>query len=107
MNNELGKRVPHFTTGLDDLRTVAASRLILDNFPHIKAYWVMLGVKLAQVALTFGADDIDGTVMEERVSHDAGSATPQALAESELVALIRGAGLIPVRRDSLYHPLPD
>jgi putative menaquinone biosynthesis radical SAM enzyme/dehypoxanthine futalosine cyclase len=99
-NNELGKVVPHFTTGLDDLRTMAASRLILDNFEHIKAYWVMLGVKMAQVALNFGADDLDGTVTEERVAHDAGARTPQLLTEQELVGLITEAGFEPVLRNS-------
>jgi len=100
-NNELGKVVPYFTTGLDDLRTIAASCLILDNFEHIKAYWVMLGVKMAQVALNFGADDLDGTVTEERVAHQAGALSPQSLSEHELINVIRGAGCEPVRRDSL------
>jgi len=98
-NNELGKVIPHFTTGLDDLRTIAASRLILDNFEHIKAYWVMLGVKMAQVALNFGADDLDGTVAEERVAHDAGARTPQLLTEEELIRMITEAGFEPVLRD--------
>jgi aminodeoxyfutalosine synthase len=104
-NNPLGEQVRYFTTGLDDLRVIAGSRLILDNFDHIKAYWVMVGPKLAQVALRFGADDIHGTVVEERISHDAGARTPGGLTETQLIGLIRQAGRIPVRRDSLYQKL--
>lgn len=95
------------TTGLDDLRVIAASRLILDNFPHIKAYWVMLGPKLAQVALNFGADDLDGTIVEERITHMAGATTAQGLTEAELRRMILAAGFTPVRRDSFYTPLPS
>jgi len=87
---------------VDSLRTMAVSRLMLDNFPHIKAYWVMLGVQLAQVCLDFGCSDIDGTVREERIYHMAGAKTPQQLTRNELVALIRRAGRIPVERDTLY-----
>lgn len=87
---------------VDTLRTMAVSRLMLDNFPHIKAYWVMLGVQLAQLCLSFGCSDIDGTVREERIYHMAGAKTPQQLTRSELVALIRRAGRIPVERDTLY-----
>lgn len=90
---------------LRDLRTLAVSRLMLDNFPHIKAYWVMLGVKTAQIALSFGADDLDGTVVHERIYHDAGSEAPQELTVSQLRRLIEEAGRIPVERDTLYRPV--
>ncbi|GBD35343.1 Aminodeoxyfutalosine synthase [bacterium HR36] len=86
-----------------DLRTIAISRLMLDNFPHIKAYWVMLGVKTAQIALSFGADDIDGTVVHEKIYHDAGSKEPQELTVAELRRLIEEAGRIPIERDTLYR----
>jgi aminodeoxyfutalosine synthase len=90
-------------SGLTDLKTMAISRLLLDNFPHIKAYWVMLGIKTAQLALSFGADDIDGTVVHEKIYHDAGSDSPQELTVAELRRLIKEAGRIPVERDTLYH----
>jgi aminodeoxyfutalosine synthase len=90
-------------TGVMDLRTLAVSRLMLDNFPHIKAYWVMLGIKIAQIALSFGADDIDGTVVHEKIYHDAGSDSPQETTVTELRHLIEEAGRIPVERDTLYH----
>ena len=103
-NTQLNELSP--TSGLDDLRVVAASRLLLDNFPHIKAYWVMLGPKLAQVALNFGADDLDGTIVEERITHMAGGTTAQGLTEAQLRGMVLAAGLEPVRRDSFYNPLP-
>jgi aminodeoxyfutalosine synthase len=90
-------------SGLMDLRVMAISRLMLDNFPHIKAYWVMLGIKTAQVALSFGADDIDGTVVHEKIYHDAGSDSPQELTVAELRRLIEEAGRVPVERDTLYN----
>src|SRR5262252_10361378 len=90
-------------SGLMDLKTMAISRLMLDNFPHIKAYWVMLGQKTAQVALSFGADDLDGTVVHEKIYHDAGSDSPQELCVAEIRRLIEEAGRIPVERDTLYH----
>jgi aminodeoxyfutalosine synthase len=90
-------------SGLQDLRTMAISRLMLDNFPHIKAYWVMLGIKTAQVALSFGADDIDGTVVHEKIYHDAGSDSPQELAVADIRRLIEEAGRVPVERDTLYR----
>ena len=93
------------TTGMLDLKNVAISRLLLDNFPHIKAYWIMLTPPIAQVALRFGADDIDGTVIEEKIYHDAGARTPQSLRRSELLRLIREAGREPVERDTLYRPV--
>jgi aminodeoxyfutalosine synthase len=88
---------------LMDLKTMAISRLMLDNFPHIKAYWIMLGIPTAQVALSFGADDIDGTVVHEKIYHDAGSDSPQELTVAEIRRLIEKAGRIPVERDTLYH----
>ena len=90
-------------SGVMDLKTMAISRLMLDNFPHIKAYWVMLGIKTAQVALSFGADDLDGTVVHETIYHEAGAETPQEIAVAEIQRLIREAGRVPVERDTLYH----
>src|SRR5262245_10104948 len=90
-------------SGLTDLRVMAVSRLMLDNFPHVKAYWVMLGIKTAQVALSFGADDLDGTVVHEKIYHDAGSDSPQELSVAEIRRLIEEAGRVPVERDTLYH----
>ncbi len=94
---------PYYTTGIDDLKTIAVSRLYLDNFPHIKAFWIMLGEKLAQVSLWFGADDLDGTVEEEKITHMAGAKTPEALKREELVRLIQEAGKVPVERDTWYQ----
>lgn len=91
----------------DCLRTLAVSRLMLDNIDHIKSYWPMLGVQLSQVSLSFGVDDLDGTVLEERIYHMAGAKTPQGLTREELVALIRRAGRIPVERDTLYHTVAE
>jgi aminodeoxyfutalosine synthase len=88
---------------LRDLRTMAVSRLMLDNFAHIKAYWIMLGIKTAQVALSYGADDIDGTVVHEKIYHDAGSDSPEEITVAELRHLIEEAGRVPVERDTLYH----
>jgi aminodeoxyfutalosine synthase len=90
-------------TGLMDLRTMAISRLMLDNFPHIKAYWVMLGLKTAQIALSFGADDIDGTVVHEKIYHEAGSDSPQELTVADLRRLIEEAGRVPKERNTLYE----
>jgi aminodeoxyfutalosine synthase len=91
------------TTGLTDIRQIAVSRLLLDNFAHIKAYWQMMTAKIAQISLRFGADDIDGTVVEEKIYHDAGATTPQGMRRSELIRLIREAGREPVERDTLYR----
>ncbi|MGO8690624.1 MAG: aminofutalosine synthase MqnE [Thermoguttaceae bacterium] len=88
---------------LEQLRTLAVSRLMLDNFPHVKAYWVSLGVGVAQVALGYGADDLDGTVRHERIHHDAGAQSPQVLDVEQLQALVRETGREPVERDSLYR----
>ena len=93
------------TTGMTDIRQIAVSRLVLDNFPHIKAYWQMMTAKIAQIALRFGADDLDGTVIEEKIYHDAGATTPQGMRREELVRLIRAAGREPVERDTLYRPV--
>ncbi len=90
------------TTGVDDLKTMAVARLLLDNFRHIKTYWVMTGLKLAQAALFFGANDMDGTVVEEVISLMADAGHGQAVAKAELVRMIRDAGRTPVERDALY-----
>jgi aminodeoxyfutalosine synthase len=103
-HNMIGKAFPK-PTGYDGLRTYAVSRLFLDNFDHVKAYWVSLGERLAQASLSFGVDDVDGTVLEERIYHMAGATTPQALSESQLHRMIRFAGRVPVERDSLYNVL--
>jgi aminodeoxyfutalosine synthase len=94
-----------FTSAIDDLKMVAVSRLMLDNFPHIKAYWVMLTEEVASVALNFGADDIDGTVGGERIAHDAGATSPSKLAKDQIIKIIKDAGKIPVERDVYYNPL--
>jgi aminodeoxyfutalosine synthase len=91
------------TTGLTDIRQIAVSRLLLDNFSHIKAYWQMMSAKIAQISLRFGADDIDGTVVEEKIYHDAGATTPQGMRRSDLIRLIQEAGREPVERDTLYR----
>jgi aminodeoxyfutalosine synthase len=93
------------TTGLLDIRQIAVSRLLLDNFAHIKAYWQMMTPKIAQIALRFGADDLDGTVIEEKIYHDAGATTPQGMTRKELCRLITEAGRVPVERDTLYRPV--
>lgn len=93
------------TTGFDDLKNIAISRLLLDNFPHIKSYWIMVGMKMAQMSLQFGADDIDGTVVEEKITHAAGAQTPQLLSRAELIRLIQEVGCVPVERDTLYEKL--
>ncbi|RUM62419.1 MAG: aminofutalosine synthase MqnE [Persephonella sp.] len=102
-NNDLN--IGKHTSGMDDLKTIAISRLLLDNIPHIKAYWVMIGEKIAQVALNFGADDIDGTVMEEKIAHFAGAKSPTQQQKEKLIKLIKEAGKIPVERDTLYNPI--
>lgn len=90
-------------TGLMDLRVMAVSRLMLDNFPHIKAYWVMLGIQTAQIAQAYGADDLDGTVVHEKIYHEAGSDSPQEMTVADIRRLIEEAGRVPVERDTLYH----
>jgi aminodeoxyfutalosine synthase len=93
------------TTGIDDLKNIAVARCFLDNFPHIKAYWVMIGPKMAQVALSFGADDVDGTVKEEIITHMAGADTDQAMSREQLLRMIREAGRQPIERDTLYNTI--
>lgn len=91
------------TTGLYDLKMLAVSRLMLDNFPHIRAFWMMIGLKLAQISLYFGVDDLDGTVMEEQIVHVAGAETPQMTPRDTFIRMIRETGRIPVERDTLYR----
>jgi aminodeoxyfutalosine synthase len=102
-----GTKLAHLPgpTGLDDLRTMAVSRLMLDNFDHLKAYWISLGVGTAQTALAYGADDLDGTVRQEKIHHDACSKAPEALTVSELRGLITESGREPAERDTLYRPI--
>lgn len=91
------------TTAMLDLKVISISRLMLDNFDHIKAFWIMLGIKLSQISLYFGVDDIDGTVKEEKITHAAGAETPQVLSIHEITRLITEAGREPVERDTLYN----
>jgi aminodeoxyfutalosine synthase len=91
------------TSGLDDLKNIAVARCFLDNFPHIKAYWVMIGQKLSQIALSFGADDVDGTVKEEIITHMAGAETEQAMSREQLLRMIKEAGRVPIERGTLYN----
>lgn len=105
-NTELGKLVEwDETSGFMDLKNIAVSRLMLDNFPHIKAYWIMMSPRVAQIALRFGADDLDGTVAEEKIYHDAGAKTPQVMTRQQIVRLIKEAGFEPFERDTLYRPV--
>jgi aminodeoxyfutalosine synthase len=99
------KPAQQFTSAADDLKTIAVSRLMLDNFPHIKAYWVMLTEEVASIALNFGADDMEGTVGGEKIAHDAGAVSPLTLAKERIIRLINAAGKIPVERDAYYNPL--
>ncbi|NCO65757.1 MAG: aminofutalosine synthase MqnE [Candidatus Aquicultor secundus] len=91
------------TTAFDDIKTIAISRLMLDNFDHVKAFWIMLGLKIAQLALDFGADDLDGTVVEEKITHMAGAQTDESIEKEELIRLIKDTGRTPVERDTLYN----
>jgi aminodeoxyfutalosine synthase len=102
-NNRIPVQTP--PTGFDTLRTIAVSRIYLDNFDHVTAYWVGLGLKLAQVALNFGANDIHGTIFEENIFHMAGARSPQLQTEAEMVKSIRETGRVPVQRDTFYRPL--
>lgn len=99
-NTEIAKG---YTTGIDDLLALAVGRLYLDNFAHVKSFWIMLGAKIAQVSLHFGVNDIDGTVVEERITHAAGAQGGMEMTVPELVTMIRQAGRIPVERDTLYN----
>ena len=105
-HNELGEalgRTGTATTGFDDLKNIAVGRLVLDNIPHVKTHWPMVTPFISQVALTFGCDDLEGTVVFERVYHEAGAGTPMWLSYDQIVTLIRGAGKEPAERDSLYQ----
>ena len=102
-NNEIP--VQHPPTGFDSLRTIAVSRIYLDNFDHITAYWVGLGLKLAQVALSYGADDLHGTILEEKIFHMAGATSPQQQTEAAMLKAIREAGRTPVQRNTFYEPV--
>lgn len=102
-NNQL--QLDHGPTGFDSLRTIAVSRIYLDNFDHITAYWVGMGLKLAQVALSFGADDLHGTIFEEHIFHMAGARSPQLQPEAEMIKAIRETGRVPVQRDTFYEPI--
>jgi len=102
-NNDIP--VTHAPTGFDALRTIAVSRIYLDNFDHITAYWVGLGLKLAQVALSYGADDLHGTILEEHIFHMAGAKSPQLQTQAEMIKAIREAGRMPVQRDTFYEPI--
>jgi aminodeoxyfutalosine synthase len=97
--------VKHPPTGFDTLRTIAVSRIFLDNFDHITAYWVGMGLKLAQVALSYGADDLHGTIIEEHIFHMAGAKSPQLQTEAEMLKAIREAGRTPVQRNTFYEPI--
>ena len=97
--------VPRQASAMDDLKTVAAARLMLDNFPHIKAYWVMIGEETASISLHFGASDLDGTIGKERIAHAAKAASPAGLARERMINLIRDAGKVPVERDALYNTI--
>jgi len=99
------KPAGRFTSAIDDLKIIAISRLMLDNMPHIKAYWVMLTEEVASVALNFGADDMDGTVGGEKIAHDAGALSPMTLAKEQIIKIIKAAGKLPVERDAFYNPL--
>jgi aminodeoxyfutalosine synthase len=93
------------TTGFADLKNIAIARLLLDNISHVKAYWIMMTPRIAQIAQRFGADDLDGTVVEEKIYHDAGATTSQSLRRGELLRLIRETGRDPLERDTLYRPV--
>ena len=105
-DNELGRQLARqgmATTGFDDLRNLAVGRLYLDNFAHIKTHWIMVTSFLSQVALSFGVNDMEGTVVREKIYHAVGAHTPQAMSLDDLVTLIRGAGKVPAERDSFYN----
>jgi len=109
-NNELGARLGRqgtATTGFDDLKNLAVGRLFLDNFDHIKTHWIMNTPKVSQVALHFGVDDLEGTVVRERIYHEAGATTPQGMTFAEIIRLIKDAGKRPVERDALYNEIRE
>jgi aminodeoxyfutalosine synthase len=105
-DNELGRRLGiqgRVTTGFDDLRNLAVGRLFLDNFEHIKTHWIMVSPFLSQTALHFGVNDMEGTVVREKIYHAVGATTPQAMTLDEILKLIREAGKVPAERDSFYR----
>ena len=102
-NNKIPVKTP--PTGFDTLRTIAVSRIYLDNFDHITAYWIGLGLKLAQVALSYGADDLHGTIVEEKIFHMAGAKSSELQTEAEMIKAIREAGRVPVQRNTFYEPI--
>lgn len=106
-NNQLARELnkSEFTTGADDLRNLAVSRIMLDNFPHIKGYWIMITPELAQISLSVGVSDVDGTIKDERIAHASGAITAKGMTEERLVTLIKDAGRVPIRRDALYNTL--
>ena len=107
-NNELGVelgRTGTATTGFDDLKNLAVGRLFLDNFEHIKSHWIMVTPALSQLSLSFGVNDLEGTVVREKIYHEAGAHTAQAMSLDELVRIIRGAGKVAAERDSFYNVL--
>lgn len=109
-NNELGEelgRTGTATTGFDDLKNLAVGRLFLDNIPHIKTHWIMNTAKVSQIALHFGVDDLEGTVVRERIYHEAGAGTPEGISFSEIIRLIKDAGKRPVERDALYNEIRE
>lgn len=95
------------TSAFDDLKTLAISRLMLDNFPHIKAYWINIGTQLAQMSLSYGVSDIHGTLIEERISHSVGATTQSGITKDELIWLIKGANKVPVERDTFYNIIKE
>jgi aminodeoxyfutalosine synthase len=109
-NNELGEQLGRqgtATTGFDDLKNLAVGRLFLDNFQHIKTHWVMNTAKVSQVALHFGVDDLEGTVVRERIYHEAGAHTPEGLTFREIIRLVRDAGKRPVERNARYDEIRE
>ena len=104
-NTVFERRGWKFSTGQDDLKMIAVSRLMLDNIEHVKAYWIMISTPLAQVGLSFGANDIQGTVVEEKIAHAAGAVTPTEEKVADLVRVIQEAGKVPVQRDTFYNEL--
>jgi aminodeoxyfutalosine synthase len=98
-------QLPHFKKpgAFENMKMLAVSRLVLDNFPHIKAFWIMLGLKVAQLSLLFGVDDLDGTVVEEKITHAAGAETDQSISREDLLEIISATGRVPVERDTLYN----
>jgi aminodeoxyfutalosine synthase len=102
-NTKLEEIAP--VSAVEQLRMFAVSRLMLDNFDHVKAFWIMVGLKVAQISLSFGVDDLDGTVVEEKIVHAAGAQTDQSITKGDLTTMIREAGRVPVERDTLYNTL--